>query len=224
MAVYSSSLPSMHLTGEDLEDLEKAILKDSTDTKWGITISDGDFEYNIDNANEFVSNVDLPEKVTDYDISMRCDEGRIRINAKSTLSNGKIRITGETEWVKKKQRQIYNQFDRNESWIRTHLLKVVWSVWAILMLSFSVLSAAAPESSDGATIVEGILATALVVLITGFPFFSEKLVDLFYPYHLLKRYENVRYTPGLWKIAKAFTILLSVIGGIGGLLTILNSI
>jgi hypothetical protein len=135
MTVYETSLPSMHLAGDELTDFENVIKSDTTNPEFSVTIKKDGFEYNLKSMNELIENHDVPDLVEEYQVYLKCDEGEVRLNTKYSRG-GSLRLSGETEWVRKKKRQISAQIEKNKILFRTHFSKIGFWGLRITMARF----------------------------------------------------------------------------------------
>lgn len=222
MTVYESSLPSMHLTGEDLADLEQLLKKDSTDEQFVFSFERDGFEYNLDSTQEFVNQADLPDKSKEYSIRLKCKEGGVRIEGKKLYSGGRLRISGEKDWVHKKERQLNKYIGKNKKSIRSHSSKIIGGVYALQIFGWFVVSTTVSTEETSMNLFEGVLAVGILVAFFGWPYALIGLVELVHPYHLIKRDESVRYRPKVKALGRYALLLLTVVGGIGGAVALIR--
>jgi hypothetical protein len=226
MVVYLDSLPSMHLTGGDLGEIEKVVCKDSTNSDFTFTFEKDGFEYTLDSTRDFVEEPDLPNKATEYKMDMRCKEGRIIFDANNTFSGGNLRITGQKDWVHKKKRQITGITQSNKNSLRTHSSNIIGGLYAVEILAWLVLSFSSIGSNGEVSVstIDAILAVGVFVVAIGWPYATMPAVQYLYPYHLIKKDKSVRHRPKINGLGKYLFIILSLIGGIGGLVTVIRFI
>lgn len=224
MTVYSDNLPSMHLTGQELVEFEEILRKDCPNAKFEFSFKHDGFTYNLDSAEEFSEEVDLPNTATEYNLNLRCKHGKIRIEAKKLFSGGNLRISGETEWVRKKERQINNYIESNRNLLRTFSSNIITGIYALEIIAwvYLVIMSSNAESEVSVSLVEGILATGLFLVAIGWPYALFVLIEFFYPYHLIKRDEAIKYRPRIKRLGKIAILILTVIGGFGGLITLIR--
>jgi hypothetical protein len=226
MAVYSDSLPSMHLTGDDLKEIEGILREDSTNPDFTFTISDGGFTYSLTSTEDFVDKADYPDKATEYVMKMKCEEGKISINGNNTFSGGNLRITGEADWVHKKKRQLASALNSKKNFLRTYSTKIIGGLYAVEVLGwlyFSFLSAGS-STEVSVSAIEAALAVGVFVVGIGWPYALIPLIQFIYPYHLIKKDMTIHYRPKISELGKYVLVLLSLIGGVGGIVTLIRFI
>lgn len=212
----------MHLTGDDLDDLEQVLRKDSTNEQLTFSFKKDGFEYSSDSVQDFVQKVDLPDIAKEYEFHMRCEEGKIRIDADKLYSGGKLRISGDTDWVHKKERQISEFLDKYKNRVRTHSTKIIGATYALEIFAWLVFSTTSTGGEISFSLFEGFFIISAFIAIIGWPYALIGIVAFVYPYHLIKRDESVKYQPGLSSFFKYTLILLSIIGGIGGIVSLIR--
>lgn len=222
MASYEAKLPAIHLVGDELESFEEAIMKNSTNPSFSVVIEDGGFKYEKSSFEDFINDIDTPDCATDYKIKMSCDEGRVRIAA-NRLTNATLRISGEKNWVQKKKQDIQGQIDKNKHIVRTYIRAPIYGVYLLQWVWIFVIDM---TQSDGSatelTTEEALVAVVLFGLFITWPGILIMGIDYVYPRQLIRRDESVRYRPKLRKAVGVIIVLLSIIGGVGGLMSLLS--
>ena len=224
MTVYSNSVSSMHLTGGELRELEKLLTKGSTNPDFNVSFEHDNFKYTLDSSDEFIKKPDLPKFSTNYQIKMASEEGKIRISSKESLGGGRVRISGDTDWVRNKKNEVNDWISENRNILRTHLSKVVSGIWVLEGIMLFLLDATTPDSNSALSTEEAILSISILVSIIGFPLFILELVDFFYPYSLLKQNESIEYRHRIKSLSKYVLLILTIVGGIAGFVTIFQSL
>jgi len=220
MTVYSTSLPSMHLTGDDLKSFEELLRKDSSNENFEFTFETNGFSYTLDSVDDFINEADLPNKSTNYQIELTSDEGEIYINADT---GNRLRISGDRDWVHKKKRQIKKQIDSNKRILRTHAVKIAGAVYAFSMLGIVViitLPASYQRISVDLNPFQTVIISIIFLIFLTWPYALITVGNGIFPYHLIKKDETVKYRPRVRKLKKSVFVLLGVIGGVAGLVTI----
>lgn len=224
MAVYKDELPSMHLSGDDLKELEDAIESNSTNASFLITIHKDGFKYNLDSVDPIIEDFDIPDKTTEYSINLDCEEGSIRIGSSGILS-GRIRISGDKDWVQQKRIDLEPLIQKNRKILRTHIEKVIFGLYGLQWAWFFIQDLMGRgESSVELSLLQATFGLVLLFILFVWPFILLKGVNFVYPEHLLKRDESVKYRPRLRQSVRIGLILLSVIGGIGGAATLVSMV
>lgn len=214
----------MHLTGNELREFETAIKKNATNPSLSITIEKEGFKYEVPSADEFINDVDIPDTTTDYSIEMSCTEGRVRLSA-NRPTNARLRISGDKDWVHKKQQDIQRQIDKNKRVFRTLIDMPIFGLYIIQWVSIFVLQLTTPDSNGvELTLPEAIIGLVFLVFFFGWPFILLFGLEYVYPKHLLKKNESIPYRPRLRMTIKILISLLTIIGGISGFMYIVTSI
>jgi len=224
MTVYSTSLPSMHLTGEDLESLEKLLRKDSSNEDFEFTFEKDGFSYTLDSVNGFINDADLPNKSTNYQFRLDSDEGEIYLNA--NVGN-KLRISGNQDWVHKKKRQIEKQINSNKRILRTHASQIAVAVYILQTITAVIgifISSNIQNTELNLSLFEGFIVSIAFLAFLTWPYLLISVGNTVFPYQLIKKDETIKYRPRIRKLGKFTFVLLSVIGGVAGLITIVQFI
>lgn len=217
MTVYKDSLPSMHLSAEDLKEIEKAFKKDSTNIDFDLIIEKNGFEYNLDSVDEFINDVGIPDTATEYKIKLRCNEGKLSIDS-TFVRRGRIYISGNREWVHKKKRHLLEQINKNKKTLRTYSTKII-SAGAVLFWIFFLAASFTSTGNDQTSITfyEGLIGAILTIGLGSWPFILVEGQSYVYPYHLIKRDESVSYRPRFHKAVKIGFGLLTALGTLSGI-------
>lgn len=118
-ARYNTDLPSVHLTKEDVSELEQ-ILKDCNgDFDIEIVLDTDQLIYEFSSVGEMYEDRTLPAFVQNFEIKAEGEQGEIRITSDPEDKEIELVVNGEQEWVKGRVRRIEEFFDRRGDRIRT---------------------------------------------------------------------------------------------------------
>jgi len=223
VAVYTDKLPSIELAGDELKEFEEVVERDSTNPSLVFSFEKGGFQYSCGSVGDFIEDPDLPDIAPNFKFRMECDEGDITVDGRQNIGRGRIRISGEKEWVRKKERQLASQVKKNRRFFRTYLSWGVAGVYALSFLALFVgMVSSAPDSSS--IEISNIEATVFIIIFLIFvtsPYFLIGISGEVVPYYLIKKHKALRHRPKLWKLARWTLIILTITGSIAGIASML---
>lgn len=222
MAVYKTSLPSMHLSGKDLKEFESVFKQDSTNPDFGLVIEKNGFRYSLDSVDEFLNDFEIPDITTEYKLVLNCKEGKVSIDT-TYSGKGNLRISGNKDWVHKKKRIVSEQVNKNKKLLRTHSTKIIGASAVLFWVIFEALSFSNTGSEQvNMTFYEGLIVVILLIGIISWPFILIGGQSYVSPYNLIKRDDSIYYRPRFYKAVKVGVSLLGIIGSVGGIYTLMK--
>lgn len=211
--VYQNELPSFHLSGDDIIELEEIMENNSSNGTLSLVFSKDGFKHKFSSAKEYIDQHTVPDKTTSFRFVYKCEEGTISINT-NRISNAKIRIEGKSKWVREKQYDIDKFLDRKKNVVRTHISKLVVGIYGVQWISLMALNLATESNGDVQySFVEAIFGIFLIILTFAWPILVFGGIDHIYPKYLLKKDESIHYRPRLQKAIKNIVLLIGIIGG-----------
>jgi hypothetical protein len=208
-AKYQTNLPSIHLEEDNLSDLEDLLREGDTDPEIELKLHSGQFTYEYETTNNILSDKTLPDFIESYEFTSNSKEGKVKITADGENNEINLWISGEQEWVRRKQGQIEEFFDHRGDEIRTFLEnRLALTTIGIAILGGAILIYTGAGARFGITEVGDLLLVGFGGLIISIILHS--IINFLHPYTLI-RLSTKRLHPYLWKLLRWATVLAALL-------------
>ena len=204
------AVPAMHLSAEDLEELERLLYLDTTDPEFTVEYRHEDVigdTWRVEEAgsiSELLDDPRTPDFLHDVELTLVDNRGRVEVAFDSSKEASQFRISGTNEWRATKKEDIVRFFQQHHKVPRSYL----GGSTAFLLLF---VLAAGVMTFLGQFFVEPLVALN-VATITGalFAFVAQSHLEKVFPYIILNR-KNKPYRPRIRLLVKGISVISAVL-------------
>jgi hypothetical protein len=218
-------LPSVHYDESLLADFIDQIkeFSDVTETEIKIRWGDGD-SATYDNETDLFRDTKIPDRISNFRVTLHADEGRISLNADSRggRETHSVTVDGEKEWVHSSI-NVIREFAEQRSGTLGRIFQKKWTRWVqfalfgilVSYIGGYVINLIIPFYYSNPISTVRMSVTILLVL----SIISIEFVNMIYPYVTLRRRGT---EPLIRRVSVVITSILTIISTIAALVGLLN--